>query len=87
MDSTGFSTGHHLHYGIKPLISKDGNNWSQCFKDNGFKGSNDPELYLPHIVWNLDEILSPEKYTGIGIYKPKGYKMIKTPTGYQWVVK
>jgi murein DD-endopeptidase MepM/ murein hydrolase activator NlpD len=61
MDSTGFSTGHHLHFGIRPQWSKDGNSWSQMFKDNGYFGYIDPEPFMPHIVWDLTELLPKNK--------------------------
>lgn len=61
MDSTGFSTGHHLHFGIRPIWSNDGNSWKQMFPENGFKGYIDPEPFLPHIVWDLEELLKPKE--------------------------
>ena len=43
-DSTGYSTGHHLHYGLK-LLNPDG---SVKDRNNGFDGAIDP---TPFIVW------------------------------------
>jgi len=83
MNSTGFSTGNHLHFGIRPLWSKDGNTWEKMFKDNGFSGYIDPEPLLPHIVWDLNEILNPK--VGVGIYKPKSYKQAYSKArGWHW---
>ncbi len=61
MDSTGFSTGNHLHFGIRPIWSIDGNTWKQMFYGNGYAGYIDPEPFLPHIVWDLEEILKPQE--------------------------
>lgn len=43
-DSTGFSTGHHLHYGVK-LLDSNGNVLN---RDNGVDGCVDP---MPYLVW------------------------------------
>lgn len=43
-DSTGWSTGHHLHYGLK-LLDINGNVLN---RNNGFDGAIDPR---PYIVW------------------------------------
>ena len=45
-DSTGFSTGHHLHYGIYPTDEP---------KDKGYDGAVDPLPYIietPHFTFN-----------------------------------
>ena len=54
-DSTGFSTGPHCHYGIRPWI-KDGSSWKQVFNGNGYLGWINPDNFLPHIVWDLNEL-------------------------------
>ncbi len=41
-DNTGYSTGTHLHFGIKP-VSRNGANLEQ---DNGYAGAIDPAPYL-----------------------------------------
>lgn len=43
-DSTGFSTGPHLHFGLKLLD----NNGNVLNRDNGYDGAVDP---APYIVW------------------------------------
>jgi len=43
-DSTGFSTGHHLHFGLKNT-DEMGNTLNY---NNGFRGGIDP---MPHVVW------------------------------------
>ena len=46
-DNTGFSTGSHLHYGLKPV--KAGEKpfvWHNSEQDNGYGGAVDP---LPHM--------------------------------------
>lgn len=43
-DSTGFSTGPHLHYGLK-LLDSNGNVLN---RDNGYDGAIDP---TPYLVW------------------------------------
>lgn len=46
-DSTGFSTGSHCHWGIRPLVKKSGSTvWEQMFPDNGYLGWVDPEQFL-----------------------------------------
>jgi hypothetical protein len=65
MDSTGYSSGHHLHFGIRPIWSKDGNNWTQMFYNNGYKGYIDPEPFLPHIIWDLSELMQYIDYTNL----------------------
>lgn len=43
-DNTGYSTGHHLHYGLK-LLDNSGNVLN---RDNGYDGCVDP---MPYLVW------------------------------------
>ena len=48
-DNTGFSTGTHLHFGIKPV--KQGEQewqWDNVDQDNGFNGAVDPAPYYVH---------------------------------------
>lgn len=60
MGSTGFSTGSHLHLGIRPHKQVNNSTWKIMDYDNGYFGYIDPEPFFPHIVWNLEEILKPE---------------------------
>lgn len=46
-DSTGYSTGPHLHFGLKPM--KQGEEewqWFNTEQNNGYGGAIDPEPYL-----------------------------------------
>ena len=46
-DNTGFSTGSHLHYGLKP-VKKGENNWVwyNTEQENGYKGAVNPMPYF-----------------------------------------
>lgn len=44
-DSTGLSTGDHLHFGLKP-IEKVGGKWVNSRQGNGYLGSVDPSFYM-----------------------------------------
>jgi len=57
-DSTGYSTGHHLHFGTRPLIRTNKGDFEQIFMGNGYLGYIDPEPFLPKIIWDLAEIQS-----------------------------
>lgn len=61
MDSTGYSTGDHLHFGIRPWWSNDGNTWKHWSEEKGYAGYIDPELLLPHIVWDWQELINQDK--------------------------
>jgi murein DD-endopeptidase MepM/ murein hydrolase activator NlpD len=45
-DSTGFSTGHHLHFGIRPYVKIKNEDWKQMFPDNGYKGWIEPMQFF-----------------------------------------
>jgi murein DD-endopeptidase MepM/ murein hydrolase activator NlpD len=56
-DSTGFSTGDHLHFGLKPVDARGEN----MFPKNGFKGAVDPKPFLEETLTaqqKLIELLS-----------------------------
>lgn len=50
-DSTGFSTGDHLHFAVKPLAKKGENlyTWGPLDPDNGYNGCVDPMPYFDYI--------------------------------------
>ncbi len=70
-DSTGFSTGHHLHFALK-LTDNKGNTIN---KDNGYRGAIDP---LPYLVWFEDMKLTKEDvekiYATWDLVDPEGVK-------------
>mgnify|MGYP001563239806 CR=1 FL=1 len=46
-DNTGYSTGTHLHFGLKPVYKgEDGWSWYNLDPDNGYLGAIDPTEYL-----------------------------------------
>lgn len=46
-DSTGFSTGDHLHFGLKPIMpGEDSNAWYNFAQNNGYAGAIDPLPYM-----------------------------------------
>lgn len=46
-DSTGFSTGSHLHFGLKPQIAGENDwTWANAEQDNGYFGAIDPMPYF-----------------------------------------
>lgn len=47
IDSTGYSTGDHLHFEIKPVGKNSSGVWYNIFQDNGYFGAIDP---LPYII-------------------------------------
>ena len=55
-DSTGNSTGHHLHFGIRIHETLPNGNTQIKNYDNGYWGSVDPELYLPKVRWTVGEL-------------------------------
>ncbi len=57
-DSTGFSTGHHLHFALKRT---DVNN-NTINHDNGYFGAIDPE---PYFVWFNDDMLNKEEIVAL----------------------
>src|SRR3990167_610505 len=45
-DNTGFSTGNHLHFGLKPQLKGENDwTWANLEQDNGYMGAIDPN---PH---------------------------------------
>lgn len=57
-DNTGFSTGSHLHFGLKPVAQGENNwVWYNTEQNNGYKGAVDPMPYFdgstPKVIHNL----------------------------------
>lgn len=77
-NNTGFSTGDHLHFGLKPQIQGENDwTWENVNQNNGYRGAIDPEPYLVdgfHVDCQYgetnQEVLKVQKFLGV------------TPTGY-----
>lgn len=48
-DNTGFSTGSHLHFGLKPIKPDSTDGWYAIDYNNGYLGAIDPAPYLSKI--------------------------------------
>ena len=48
-DSTGYSTGTHLHRDLKPVIKDQNGNWKTRYPNNGTLGTIDPALYYRYV--------------------------------------
>lgn len=57
-DSTGFSTGDHLHFGIRPYKNLSTTTSAQIYPNNGYKGYVDPEPFLPRVDWNYRDLIN-----------------------------
>lgn len=72
-DSTGFSTGDHLHFGIKPQAQGENDyTWENVEQKNGYNGAIDPEPYLvPTFHVNLSykennfRVLELQRFLGV----------------------
>ena len=69
-DNTGFSTGDHLHFGLKPVVSgpntpvdgTDDSHYQNVSQNNGYLGAIDPAPYLTTIpAQNVPQIIITEK--------------------------
>lgn len=59
-DNTGFSTGNHLHYGLKPCAKGENNwIWFNTEQNNGYNGAINPMPYFdgstPFTIHNLEQ--------------------------------
>jgi murein DD-endopeptidase MepM/ murein hydrolase activator NlpD len=61
MGSTGFSSGNHLHFGIRPWIGTDGTSMKHMFS-NQYGDWVDCEPFMPHIVWDYNELYSMKTF-------------------------
>lgn len=53
-NNTGFSTGSHLHFGLKPVYKGEKDwEWWNAEQDNGYKGAIDPDPYFVGYYGNL----------------------------------
>jgi hypothetical protein len=61
-DSTGMSTGNHLHFGLKPQLKDAQGNYYTPNKDNGYAGCIDPTPYFKNefilVVLNIEKQIS-----------------------------
>ena len=48
-DSTGYSTGNHLHRGLKPVYKNKNNNWKNTYQGNGYFGAIEIQPYFKSI--------------------------------------
>ena len=48
-DNTGYSSGDHLHFELKPVYLTDGGKWYNVLQNNGFHGAVDPLQYMEYI--------------------------------------
>ena len=59
MDSTGDSTGDHLHFGVRAWKRQSDGNFKLAFIDNGYGGYSDPEDFITtHLVWDWREVIN-----------------------------
>lgn len=67
-DSTGASTGDHLHFGLKPVAQ--GENWGTWYnvsQNNGYFGAIDPYPYFEDVEKKVDEITGQIEKTQLSL--------------------
>ena len=74
-DSTGFSTGNHLHMGIRPYKRINQSSHQQLELNNGYYGYVDPEPYLPKLRWTIGELENLDM-TNAKLTKDKASSMV-----------
>jgi murein DD-endopeptidase MepM/ murein hydrolase activator NlpD len=52
-DNSGFSTGPHLHFGVRIQLHDTLSGWTVKDYDNGYLGYVDPEQFFPKVVFDL----------------------------------
>ncbi len=90
-DSTGLSTGDHVHWGLKPALLRYPNDYTNIEQNNGYYGAIDPTPYI------IDPLIAPiapfntNMYFGQtsddikrlqGILRRLGYFKYPTDTGF-----
>lgn len=82
-DNTGFSTGDHLHFGLKPMGKDKKGNFYNLFQDNGFKGAIDP---FPYLVAPLPpDVLLPYE-DALALLRKGGLPKLVLPMA-EWVLR
>ena len=84
-DNTGYSTGAHLHWGIRTRV-RQGSGWQVSNYDNGYFGYLDPALFFPKTVFELpvDRQYGNNEYTE-GV--PSWLKFQTTNAWFYWTFK
>lgn len=93
-DSTGLSTGDHLHFALKPVMRGEPNNtFYNVLQENGYNGAIDPAPYFNGRFAEDSQIFTFEKNLKVGddnedvrqlqkVLRRLGYFSFPTDTGY-----
>lgn len=69
-DNTGFSTGTHLHFGLKPVIAgKKYGEWYNVEQDNGYGGAIDPKPYFNNFYSQDNTVVMKTLNSLLDLYK------------------